>query len=200
MSQTGTVKSWRRGFGFAEMADNTLVYITQSEIDGGRLRVGRTVSFDTEKVEGHGDRVKGTNVTGEAVLKKDEKLSEEEFAADKKILADARDARKAENEKAFEPIAAEVEKLSKGAQIMLFKKLAKELKLEDKIEKKSKPAAAEEKRADPTDNGKKTYTKAEFFGFYGKKNGEKMWTLAGQKATKSKKARKTTKKVEKTNE
>ncbi|KAJ9445857.1 hypothetical protein DIPPA_25972 [Diplonema papillatum] len=190
MSQTGTVKSWKRVFGFAEMADNTLVYIHQSEIDGGRLRVGHKVSFDTEKVEGHGDRVKGTNVTGEAVLKKDQKLSEEEFAADKKILADARDARKAENEKELEPIAAKIDAMGPGVKLMLLKKLAKDLKLDEKYTIKKNDSA--ETRPDPTTpKSKKAYTKAQFVEFYGKKNGDRMWTLAGgRKPTKRNRTKK----------
>ena len=74
MSKSGKVISWRGPFGFAEMDDKTLVYIHTTEIDGGKLRVGLTVNFDTEEVDGHGGKLKGTNVSGDAILPKGDKL------------------------------------------------------------------------------------------------------------------------------
>ena len=74
MSKSGKVISWRGPFGFAEMDDKTLVYIHTTEIDEGKLRVGLSVNFDTEEVDGHGGKLKGTNVSGDAVLAKGAKL------------------------------------------------------------------------------------------------------------------------------
>ena len=68
MSKTGKVTSWKGPFGFAETEDGTSVYIHTSEIDGGRLRVGLEVKFDIE--EGKEGKMKGTNVSGEAVTAK----------------------------------------------------------------------------------------------------------------------------------
>ena len=76
MALTGTVQSWKGPFGFAVTTGEkagTFVYIHSTDIDGGKLRVGRTVTFDLEPVDGH-DRMKGVNVTGEGVLAKGEKL------------------------------------------------------------------------------------------------------------------------------
>ena len=72
MAHTGTVISWSRAFGFVNMEDGTAVYINTEDIDGGRLRVGLSVSFD--KADGKDGRVKGINVSGEAVLAKGAEL------------------------------------------------------------------------------------------------------------------------------
>ena len=74
MALSGTVQSWKGIFGFVDTEDGTSVYIHSTDMDGGRLRVGRTVKFDMEAIEGREDRMKGVNVTGEGVLAKGEKL------------------------------------------------------------------------------------------------------------------------------
>ncbi|KAJ9458889.1 hypothetical protein DIPPA_03000 [Diplonema papillatum] len=181
MSKTGTVKSWKMAYGFAETDDGTLVWIHTSEIDGGRLRVGRKVSFDTEAVEGHNGRLKGTNVSGEAVLKKGERLSDEDFESDKKLREELRDARIGENKKEFDPVYSVVSKMKRPNKMMLIKELTKELKLDDRVVMNGNGS----RRPDPTTRSKKTYSKPEFIAFYGQRDGEKMWNLAGQKGRRS---------------
>eukprot|EP01059_Diplonema_ambulator_P012172 TRINITY_DN223_c0_g1_i2.p1 TRINITY_DN223_c0_g1~~TRINITY_DN223_c0_g1_i2.p1 ORF type:complete len:194 (+),score=114.38 TRINITY_DN223_c0_g1_i2:54-635(+) len=175
MSQTGTVKSWRGAYGFAEMKDGTLVYIHTDEIDGGRLRVGMTVSFDTEAVEGHEGRVKGTNVSGEAVLAKGQKLSDEDMEKERERLKKLRDEKKEELQAEFAPVWDQVKDLPKNQKAHLVRELAKELGL-----KMQKPEGKVEKRADPTQRGGQTYTKEEFFAFYGKADGVRMWNAASK--------------------
>eukprot|EP01059_Diplonema_ambulator_P012171 TRINITY_DN223_c0_g1_i1.p2 TRINITY_DN223_c0_g1~~TRINITY_DN223_c0_g1_i1.p2 ORF type:complete len:193 (+),score=114.00 TRINITY_DN223_c0_g1_i1:54-632(+) len=175
MSQTGTVKSWRGAYGFAEMKDGTLVYIHTDEIDGGRLRVGMTVSFDTEAVEGHEGRVKGTNVSGEAVLAKGQKLSDEDMEKERERLKKLREEKKEALEADFAPVWDTVKDLSRNNKMHMLRELAKELKMTDSILFKD-----EEKRADPTQRGGQTYTKEEFFAFYGKADGVRMWNAASK--------------------
>eukprot|EP01064_Diplonema_japonicum_P032337 TRINITY_DN604_c0_g1_i1.p1 TRINITY_DN604_c0_g1~~TRINITY_DN604_c0_g1_i1.p1 ORF type:complete len:200 (+),score=99.40 TRINITY_DN604_c0_g1_i1:59-601(+) len=170
MSQTGVVKSWRGAYGFAEVAEGPLVWIHTDEIDGGRLRVGLTVNFDIEEVEGHEGRVKGTNVSGEAVLAKGVKLSDEEMEKEKERLNSLREEKKEKLQEEFAPVWDMVKDLGRSQKMHLVKQLAKELDVNV-----NRP---DEKRADPTQRNGKTYTKEEFMAFYGKKDGNRMWNAA----------------------
>eukprot|EP01059_Diplonema_ambulator_P012174 TRINITY_DN223_c0_g1_i4.p1 TRINITY_DN223_c0_g1~~TRINITY_DN223_c0_g1_i4.p1 ORF type:complete len:183 (+),score=92.76 TRINITY_DN223_c0_g1_i4:54-602(+) len=176
MSQTGTVKSWRGAYGFAEMKDGTLVYIHTDEIDGGRLRVGMTVSFDTEAVEGHEGRVKGTNVSGEAVLAKGQKLSDEDMEKERERLKKLRDEKKEELQAEYAPVWDKVKDLSRNNKVHLVRQLAAELNMMDCVEFKN-----DDRRPDPTQRGGPSYTKDEFFAFYGRREGLRMWDLAGKR-------------------
>eukprot|EP01064_Diplonema_japonicum_P032338 TRINITY_DN604_c0_g1_i4.p1 TRINITY_DN604_c0_g1~~TRINITY_DN604_c0_g1_i4.p1 ORF type:complete len:193 (+),score=95.84 TRINITY_DN604_c0_g1_i4:235-813(+) len=176
MSQTGVVKSWRGAYGFAEVAEGPLVWIHTDEIDGGRLRVGLTVNFDIEEVEGHEGRVKGTNVSGEAVLAKGVKLSDEEMEKEKERLNSLREEKKEKLQEEFAPVWDMVKDLGRNNKMHLLRELAKELKMMDSIDFKN--GKSSEKRADPTQRNGKTYTKEEFMAFYGKKDGDRMWSAA----------------------
>ncbi|KAJ9470890.1 hypothetical protein DIPPA_12052 [Diplonema papillatum] len=176
MSKTGKVKSWKKGYGFAEMKDGKLVFIHTDAIDGGRLRVGLPIKFDIEEVEGHDGKVKGINVTGEAVLAKGAKLSDEEVEADKKRYEEIKAARDAENQKEYDPVFKVVSKLSRRGKLALIDRLTAELELKDCVTYKN----ADDKRQDPTTRSKARYTKGEFIAFYGKRDGEKMWNAAGR--------------------
>eukprot|EP01062_Namystynia_karyoxenos_P007443 TRINITY_DN1261_c0_g1_i2.p2 TRINITY_DN1261_c0_g1~~TRINITY_DN1261_c0_g1_i2.p2 ORF type:complete len:205 (+),score=97.08 TRINITY_DN1261_c0_g1_i2:88-702(+) len=69
MSQKGTVRVWNKGYGFAEGTDGKCVFIHKSAIgEDKRLCVGKEINYDIEAVEGHDGRVKGTNVSGPAVM------------------------------------------------------------------------------------------------------------------------------------
>ena len=186
MSKTGTVKSFNGKFGFVDLADGTVAYVHTEEIDGGRLRVGHKVSLDTEAVEGHDGRVKGVNVSGKGVMAKGEKLSDEDFEADKKMRETIKEEFKAEQDKAYEPVKEKVDTLSKGAKLRLVRELTKELGLQAPVsqeaaKKAAKQAAkvANERRKDPTAPGGPTFTKAEFAQFYGAREGARMWEVAG---------------------
>eukprot|EP01064_Diplonema_japonicum_P037917 TRINITY_DN9028_c0_g1_i1.p1 TRINITY_DN9028_c0_g1~~TRINITY_DN9028_c0_g1_i1.p1 ORF type:complete len:180 (+),score=80.16 TRINITY_DN9028_c0_g1_i1:52-591(+) len=175
MSQSGKVTSWRGPFGFAEMEDGTSIYIHTDEIDGGRLRVGLTVNFDVE--EGKEGKKKGTNVSGDAVVKKGVELSEEEKEADKARRQEMRGQRAETLKAEYQPVYDKVVALKNFQQVALLKKLVKEL-----------DGTIEQKRADPTQKkGGKKFTKGEFVAFYGAKEGSAMWEAAGSK----KKAKKT---------
>eukprot|EP01060_Flectonema_neradi_P032424 TRINITY_DN514_c12_g1_i1.p1 TRINITY_DN514_c12_g1~~TRINITY_DN514_c12_g1_i1.p1 ORF type:complete len:189 (+),score=51.20 TRINITY_DN514_c12_g1_i1:54-620(+) len=188
MSKSGKVISWRGPFGFAEMENGNLVYIHTSEIDEGKLRIGLTVNFDTEEVDGHGGKLKGTNVSGEAVLAKGAKLTDEERAADKERIGAIKEASKEANKKDFDPVFEKVSKLNKHNKVQLVHRLIKDLGL-GSLEK------PQEKRRDPTQAGGATYTKAEFIEFYGPKKGINMWNLSSGKKG-GKRAPKKTKKSE----
>jgi len=186
MSKTGTVISWKKPYGFAEVEDGEAVYIHTDEIDGGRLRVGLKVSFDIEA--GKDDKPKGVNVTGEAVLAKDAELTEEQIAEDKervkaqrKVQREKAKERNAEHAKDLEAVWATVEALNKKNQVFLMKKLMKAHSVQE----------AGEKRADPTAKaGKKSpqmFTRGEFLAFYGEKNGAAMWDQSGGKKNKKEK-------------
>ncbi|KAJ9470893.1 hypothetical protein DIPPA_12128 [Diplonema papillatum] len=171
MSKTGKVVSWRGPYGFAELEDGRAVYIHTDEIDGGRLRIGLSVKFDTQDVEGHEGKLKGTNVSGEAVQAKGAKLSEEEIAADKKRIEEMND----ENKKEFDVVFKEVERLNRSNKVHMLKTLLKELNV-------GELKARELKRPDPTERGsKRLYSKGEFTAFYGAAHGNRMWALAGRK-------------------
>eukprot|EP01061_Rhynchopus_euleeides_P022777 TRINITY_DN371_c1_g1_i1.p2 TRINITY_DN371_c1_g1~~TRINITY_DN371_c1_g1_i1.p2 ORF type:complete len:195 (+),score=97.23 TRINITY_DN371_c1_g1_i1:124-708(+) len=180
MSLTGTVKSWNGKYGFVETKEGTLAYVHTSEIDGGKLRIGRTVKLDTEAVEGHDGRVKGVNVAGEGVLAKGEKLGEDDLEADKKLRSEVREEFKKTKDEEYEPVRAQVDTLSKANQVRLVRELSKELKLDAPAPKAAKQAKADnERRQDPTQRGGPGFTKLEFVAFYGQKDGLRMWEVAG---------------------
>eukprot|EP00754_Rhynchopus_humris_P004215 Rhum_TRINITY_DN12158_c0_g1::Rhum_TRINITY_DN12158_c0_g1_i1::g.49678::m.49678 len=179
MSHTGQVRSWRGTYGFAEAEDATMVYIHSSEIEGGRLRVGREVRFDIEKVEGHPDRVKGVNVSGEAVLAKGVKLTENEFSEDRGLRDELKTQRRAANQEELGPVKEKVDQMCRNNKVHLVRELVKELKLEDMVTYKKE---REETRTDPTHRSSQRYTKGEFIAFYGPRDGERMWNVAGQAA------------------
>eukprot|EP01061_Rhynchopus_euleeides_P032372 TRINITY_DN53790_c0_g1_i1.p2 TRINITY_DN53790_c0_g1~~TRINITY_DN53790_c0_g1_i1.p2 ORF type:complete len:210 (+),score=105.60 TRINITY_DN53790_c0_g1_i1:49-630(+) len=187
MALTGTVTSWKGPYGFAETDDGKLVYIHSTEIEGGKLRVGRKITFDTEEVDGHAERVKGVNVSGKGVLPKGEKLSDDEFAEDRKLLEEMREAAKGKNKEEYVPVKTLVDELNRSNKVHLVRELIKELKLQDSIRYK------EEKRQDPTLRGGPKYTKAEFLAFYGPVDGQRMWQVAGQLGKKGGKGKKATK-------
>ena len=196
MSKTGTVKSFNGKFGFVDLADGTVAYVHTEEIDGGRLRVGHKVSLDTEAVEGHDGRVKGVNVSGKGVMAKGEKLSDEDFEADKKIRETIKEEYKAEQDKAYEPVKEKVDTLSKGAKLRLVRELTKELGLQAPVSQEAAKKAAKianERRKDPTAPGGPTFTKAEFAQFYGAREGARMWEVAGALSKKGGKAKKSKK-------
>ena len=236
MSHTGQVRSWRGTYGFAEAEDTTMVYIHSSEIEGGRLRVGREVRFDIEKVEGHPDRVKGVNVSGEAVLAKGVKLvclfarssrggprkrrrkkqkkptsgkqqiskqqTENEFSEDRGLRDELKTQRRTANQEELGPVKEKVDQMCRNNKyaastisvrklqaelshhthshrVHLVRELVKELKLEDMVTYKKE---REETRTDPTHRSSQRYTKGEFIAFYGPRDGERMWNVAGQAA------------------
>ena len=74
MAQSGKVTVWKGTYGFAVQESGQVVYVRADEIGGGRLRVGHTIQFDTVEADGHEGKLKGTNVSGEGVLKKGEML------------------------------------------------------------------------------------------------------------------------------
>eukprot|EP01061_Rhynchopus_euleeides_P030941 TRINITY_DN51279_c0_g1_i1.p2 TRINITY_DN51279_c0_g1~~TRINITY_DN51279_c0_g1_i1.p2 ORF type:complete len:188 (+),score=97.39 TRINITY_DN51279_c0_g1_i1:55-618(+) len=175
MATTGKVIVWKGAYGFVETEDGRTVYIHVDEIEGGRLRVARTVQFDIEEVEGQDGKLKGINVSGEAVLKKGEKLSDDLVEEDKKLRENFRDAAKEKNKSLYDPVWDKVSKMSKVNKVQLVKDLLTEL---DMGVLETGPDAG--KRADPTERGSKQYTKKEFLAFYGPQKGEKMWELAGR--------------------
>eukprot|EP01061_Rhynchopus_euleeides_P039629 TRINITY_DN67995_c0_g1_i1.p2 TRINITY_DN67995_c0_g1~~TRINITY_DN67995_c0_g1_i1.p2 ORF type:complete len:185 (+),score=98.63 TRINITY_DN67995_c0_g1_i1:57-611(+) len=168
MAHTGTVISWSRAFGFASMEDGTAVYIHTDDIEGGRLRVGLSVKFDT--TDGKDGKIRGTNISGEAVLAKGTELSDEEKAADRERMKEIREKNKDRNAKELEEILAKVNALSGRNQRAIMTKLAEEFSL-----------GKEERRQDHTDSKNRAFTKGEFIAFYGQKDGEKRWSAAGKK-------------------
>ena len=81
MTHIATVKMWRKHYGFAEADDGSIVHITKEEIGGMALQPGLTVTCDLVPVEGHAGRVKGTNVTGEAIIPADTEVTIEDKKA-----------------------------------------------------------------------------------------------------------------------
>lgn len=189
MAKVGTVVAWRRPFGIVETADGETVRIYTADIDGGRLRVGREAKFDVEEVkEG---KFKGVNVTGDAVLLKDQELNEEQIAEDKAHVKAQRKANNDKNSKELEDILALLEKTSRKNKSLVLNKLMKSMNV----------SKADEKRVDPTqETGKgKTplkYSRGEFIAFYGKAQGLQLWKDAAPKKKGDKK--KANKKKEKT--
>ncbi|KAJ9470891.1 hypothetical protein DIPPA_12097 [Diplonema papillatum] len=162
MSQTGIVTSWRGPFGFVELEDKTAVYVATEDIDGGRLRVGRTVTFDTE--EGKEGKLKGVNVKGEGVLAKGTELSEEDKAEDRKKAQEFRESKTNAAKEEMQPVWDKVEKLALSNQVTLLKKLSS-----------MNGGKLEAKYADPTQKGSKKFTKGEFLAFYGNEEGNQRW-------------------------
>eukprot|EP01059_Diplonema_ambulator_P013318 TRINITY_DN2384_c0_g1_i1.p1 TRINITY_DN2384_c0_g1~~TRINITY_DN2384_c0_g1_i1.p1 ORF type:complete len:216 (+),score=112.29 TRINITY_DN2384_c0_g1_i1:47-649(+) len=182
MSKTGIAKNWKGPFGLVEMEDGTVVRIETGAIDGGRLRVGYTVSFD---LKDDSKKPIGVNVTGPAVLPKGTVLSEEEQAEDKKKIEELKSKDKAQ----FEPVWEAVQALTTGNKLQLARELAKKLDTDIVFNR--------DKRMDKGN----AFTKGEFLAFYGEKEGEKKWAAAkkfnGKKSGSKKKSKKGKKEDEK---
>eukprot|EP01063_Lacrimia_lanifica_P014236 TRINITY_DN20870_c0_g1_i1.p2 TRINITY_DN20870_c0_g1~~TRINITY_DN20870_c0_g1_i1.p2 ORF type:complete len:198 (+),score=98.27 TRINITY_DN20870_c0_g1_i1:50-643(+) len=191
MSSTGTVTTWRGKYGFVESTDGKTVYVHTDEIDGGSLRIGMTLSFDTEEVEGHSGRVKGTNVSGEAILKKGEKLDDEAAVAERERVREYRNGVAKAKDESLDEVKEAIAPLTKAQKMKLAQWLCSDLGLGNPKETATKAKEAEEKRTDPTDKtGNAQYTKAEFLAFYGKEMGPRIWDLAGEVGAAGKKKKK----------
>lgn len=70
---SGTVTSWRKGFGFVELKNGKTAYVHATILPEGQgLAVGEAAHVVYEEVEGHDGRVKATKCTGAAVKPKEQ--------------------------------------------------------------------------------------------------------------------------------
>ena len=179
MTHIATVKMWRKNYGFAEADDGSIVHITREEIGGMALQPGLTVTCDLVPVEGHAGRVKGTNVTGEAIVPADTEFTVEEKKANReewdafkkeKIAVDGAPPPRKERAEKKKPSAAKGGKNGgKGAKAA---KAAKGVPARSAGAPRSNPRV-EERRIDPADGN--SYTRNDFIAQYG---GLTQWNAA----------------------